>query len=1591
MFIDRLQPKSQRRQLKSRKAIQSNRRFRARRAIMEKLEDRRLLAATPITPIHDVSLNGNDHLERVIVVWNDHVEHSRAITESHVRDWGGRLAHVFEHTVHGFAAELSSEALHLLRDDPQVKRIEADLPMEAFYQLLPTGVDRIQADLNSTAKIDGSDDFLDVDIAIIDSGIDSDHPDLNVVGGFNSILGTSTGWDDDNGHGTHVAGIAAAVDNGIGVVGVAPGARLWAVKVLDSNANGYVSDIIKGIDWVTENANTIEVANMSLGGLGVSQTYHDAIKASVKAGVVYVAASGNSYRDIIGRDFEFGTSDDTIPAVYPEVAAISAIADTDGQPGGFGSNTNYGGYADDTYADFSNYSNDEGPASGYQSWYDDNNYVTSPGLGIDLMMPGVDIYSTYNDGGYAVGSGTSMAAPHAAGLAALYIAQNGRATDASGVYAIRQAMIDDAKAWTSPEGLQLPDPPTPNPDSPDNHIEKLGWAEDYEPFPRFIISPTAGLITSESGQTATFDVVLDTEPTADVSFSLSSSDETEGTVSHSSLTFTPINWNVLQTVTVTGVDDVGVDGDISYTIDTSPATSDDPDYDELNPPNVSVVNLDVEPILFADSFENGQWNSKWVEDSQNDWFTSTQRESDGNYSAEVDGWASNATLTMAQSVDMTPYGSAELSFDWYIESGFDAGEYLALDFSANGSTWTEMARLDGNLSTENTWHNESIAVDPDYLTAEYKIRFRANVSNSREDANVDNVQLVATSLAAPPNEAPVADGQTVETAEDISLSITLTGSDADQDPLTFQVISQPQHGTLTGTAPHLTYTPDVDYNGPDAFTFKANDGTDDSAIATVSITATPVNDAPRADNQSVSVKESTAKAITLTASDVDGDAVTFTIISGPSSGVLSGSAPNLIYTPDIDFTGSTSFSFRVNDGNVDSNVAIVSISVAANQTPVADELSVSTTEDTAKAITLTGSDPDSDPITFVVQIDPQHGTLSGSAPDLTYTPDINYNGSDSFTFTVSDGTDVSELTTALIDVTPINDVPVADSQLMTTDEDTAVEIILTGSDIEGDPLTYSIVSGPASGSLTGIAPDLTYVPNADFNGSDSFTFKVNDGSDDSPTSVVSITVTPINDAPVALGQSVTTTQDTSLAILLAGSDIDGDALNFTVATEPLHGVLSGSGPNLTYTPETSYIGPDSFTFVSNDGTQDSALATVTIDVTPIASGPKLSYGVVSGVSSNGWTTVTLSRTYTDMVVIATPNYDSGDAAGVTRIQNATGYSFDVRVDAAGGAPLSGIDVHYVVVEAGVYEEAGYKMEAVKFNSTRTDQNNSWVAESRSYLQSYSNPVVIGQVMSYNDSDWSVFWACGSRRSTAPTSSVLKVGKHVGEDSDTTRADETIGYLVIETSTTGTAEIDGMKYVAALGGDSIQGVSNSPAYNYSYSAMSNSQTAVASQAAMDGNNGGWAILYGDDPITATGSTLKLAIDEDLAYDTERKHTTEQVAYFIIAPPVEPLQTSHVAMGVLHDGVVALIDELPVMSWLDTIPSEAIPSHMRLHRDGFVTAFKARLTTNHLNHQTTGVAKTPAAMDPQALDQRWALDDEDENDVWLDEELLDILLS
>jgi len=280
-----------------------------------------------------------------------------------------------------------------------VKKVEPDAMVFAMGRPAPApqptenlewGVDRVDADLAwAVSKGNG------VKVAIIDTGIDKDHPDLvaNLKGGVNFTSRFSTRWNDDNGHGTHVAGIVAAVDNTIGVIGVAPEAHLYAVKVLDRNGSGYVSTVIKGIEWAKNNG--MQVVNMSLGTASDVQALHDAVDAAYAAGLVLVAAAGNS------GDGNGSTNEVIYPAKYSSVIAVAATASDDSKP----------------------------------TW-------SSEGAEVELAAPGLNIRSTWNDGQYKTISGTSMATPHVAGTVALVLGKGGIISPAE-VRALLQVTADD--------------------------------------------------------------------------------------------------------------------------------------------------------------------------------------------------------------------------------------------------------------------------------------------------------------------------------------------------------------------------------------------------------------------------------------------------------------------------------------------------------------------------------------------------------------------------------------------------------------------------------------------------------------------------------------------------------------------------------------------------------------------------------------------------------------------------------------------------------------------------------------------------------------------------------------------------------------------------------------------------------------------------------------------------------------------------------------------------------------------------------------------------------------------------------------------
>jgi subtilisin family serine protease len=465
--------------------------------------------------------------------------------------------------------------------------------------------------------------------------------------------------------------------------------------------------------------------------------------------------------------------------------------------------------------------------------------------------------------------------------------------------------------------------------------------------------------------------------------------------------------------------------------------------------------------------------------------------------------------------------------------------------------------------------------------------FTFSVNNGIQDSNIATIEIVVSS-------EPVALDQNLTTDEDVPLNLTLTGTGLLPGPVEWTIESDPEHGLLSGTAPDLIYTPEADWFGTDSFTFSVNDGLQDSNTATIEIVVAPVDDPPVALGQNLSTDEDVPLNITLTGTGLLPGPVVWTIESDPAHGILSGDAPDLVYTPNSDWHGTDSFTFSVNDGIQDSNVATIEIDVSSE--PVALDQNLSTDEDVPLNITLTGTGLLPGPTVWTIESDPEHGSLSGTAPNLIYTPDFDWHGTDSFTFSVNDGIQDSNIATIEIDV---SSEPVALDQNLTTDEDVPLNLTLTGTGLLPGPVVWTIESDPEHGLLSGTAPDLIYTPEADWFGTDSFTFSVNDGLQDSNIATIEIVVSSVDDPPVALDQNLSTDEDVPLNITLTGTGLLPGPAVWTIESDPEHGLLSGTAPDLIYTSEADWFGTDSFTFLVNDGLQDSNIATIEIVVSPI--------------------------------------------------------------------------------------------------------------------------------------------------------------------------------------------------------------------------------------------------------------------------------------------------------------------------------------------------------------------------------------------------------
>lgn len=409
---------------------------------------------------------------------------------------------------------------------------------------------------------------------------------------------------------------------------------------------------------------------------------------------------------------------------------------------------------------------------------------------------------------------------------------------------------------------------------------------------------------------------------------------------------------------------------------------------------------------------------------------------------------------------------------------------------------------------------------------------------------------------------PVARAKNVTTPKDTSVAINLEATDPDGDPLTYALVDGPTHGTLTGTPPALTYVPAPGFTGSDSFSFNASDGTEVSDTVVIAITITqPATQSPPASFSSPSPVTTSSSAAS----------------SAPSAGTTN---PVPATTPVPAQAGPAAAS-------------------STNLPPVARAGRATTTQGAAVSITLEASDPNGDPLTYTIATPPTNGTVSGIPPAVVYAPNPDFNGRDSFTFAVSDGSATSVPRPVSILVKPLNRPPTASGQTIATSEGQPIAIILRGNDPDGQPLTYAIGSGPANGTLSGTPPSVIYSPRPGYAGLDRFTFTVSDGFVTSDPATVTIAVDKINHRPIAMAQDLATPKNTPITIDLVASDSDGDGLTYTLVSAPTFGELSGTLPTLIYTPNPGFTGEDSFIFVAEDGTDTSNLGVISLTVGPV--------------------------------------------------------------------------------------------------------------------------------------------------------------------------------------------------------------------------------------------------------------------------------------------------------------------------------------------------------------------------------------------------------
>src|SRR5213075_2012755 len=485
---------------------------------------------------------------------------------------------------------------------------------------------------------------------------------------------------------------------------------------------------------------------------------------------------------------------------------------------------------------------------------------------------------------------------------------------------------------------------------------------------------------------------------------------------------------------------------------------------------------------------------------------------------------------------------------------------------------------------------------------------------SISDGNGGSASATVTVTVTPINDPPVAVDDSATTPEDVPVTLAPLANDSDLDGDSLIItVATATNGTvviLGGT--NLVFTPSTSFNGTTTIPYTISDGNGGSASATVTVTVTPVNDPPVAVDDIATTPEEVPVTIAPLAndSDLDGDLLTITAATSTNGTVVIVGGTNLLFSPSINFNGTTTIPYTISDGNGGSASATVTVTVTpVNDPPVAADDSASTPEEVPVTIAplANDSDLDGDPLTIISATTTNGTVVIVGGTNLLFTPAPNFNGTTTITYTISDGNGGTTTATVTVTVTPVNDAPVAVDDSASTPEDVPVTIapLANDSDLDGDPLT--IISATTTNGTVVIegGTNLLFTPTPNFNGTTTITYTISDGNGGTTTATVTVTVTPVNDAPVAVDDSASTPEDVPVTIapLANDSDLDGDPLTIISATTTNGTVVIEGGTNLLFTPTPNFNGTTTITYTISDGNGGTTTATVTVTVTPVNDAP----------------------------------------------------------------------------------------------------------------------------------------------------------------------------------------------------------------------------------------------------------------------------------------------------------------------------------------------------------------------------------------------------